>query len=212
MSGIIYCLTNPAMPDYVKIGKTNNLQQRLKDLDNTSTPLPFECLYAVEVDDPDKLERLLHDTFMDRRTRRTREFFEVGAERVISAMNLTGGRDVTPNEDIVEDNESQISLDKARVKRGAFNFDMVRIPPETELEFFDDPNITCTVLNSKQVLFNGFTTSLSTSATQILRERKEQRGEVIPAWLSNGNGVQGPIYWVLNGESMDQRRRRMESE
>ena len=211
MSGIIYCLTNPAMPDYVKIGKTNNLQQRLKDLDNTSTPLPFECLYAVEVDDPDKLERLLHDTFMDRRTRRTREFFEVGAERVIAAMNLTGGRDVTPNEDTVEDNESQFALDKARERREAFNFGMVGIPVETELEFFDDPDITCTVLNSKQVLFNGFATSLSASATQIIRERKEQRGEVIPNSM-NKRPIAGPIYWCFEGESMRERRKRMELE
>ena len=38
---IIYVLKNPAMPNYVKIGKTENLQQRMKDLDNTSVPGPL---------------------------------------------------------------------------------------------------------------------------------------------------------------------------
>lgn len=33
---VIYVLRNPEMPNYVKIGKTQDLQQRMKDLDNTS--------------------------------------------------------------------------------------------------------------------------------------------------------------------------------
>lgn len=47
---IIYVLRNPAMPNYVKIGKTQDLQQRMKDLDNTSIPVPFECIYAALVE------------------------------------------------------------------------------------------------------------------------------------------------------------------
>lgn len=49
--GIVYVLTNAAFDGYVKIGKTTNLEQRLRSLDNTSVPLPFRCVYAVEVDD-----------------------------------------------------------------------------------------------------------------------------------------------------------------
>ena len=47
----VYILTNESMPDIIKIGITDNLSRRLRDLDNTSTPLPFECFYAVEVED-----------------------------------------------------------------------------------------------------------------------------------------------------------------
>ena len=49
--GTVYALSNPAMDGYVKIGKTSNLEQRLKSLDNTSTPLPFRCVFAVEVEE-----------------------------------------------------------------------------------------------------------------------------------------------------------------
>ena len=96
MSGIIYVLANPAMEGYVKVGRTNNLIRRIRELDNTSTPLPFECVFAVEVDNPEEVELLLHDAFADGRTRSTREFFEVNPERIISALRLTKGRDVTP--------------------------------------------------------------------------------------------------------------------
>ncbi len=47
----VYILTNESMPDIIKIGITDNLSRRLRDLDNTSTPLPFECFYALEVED-----------------------------------------------------------------------------------------------------------------------------------------------------------------
>ena len=40
----VYVLTNPAMPEYVKVGRTNNIERRIKDLSkDTSVPLPFEC-------------------------------------------------------------------------------------------------------------------------------------------------------------------------
>ena len=136
MSSIVYCLTNPAMPGYVKIGITEDLIQRLKQLDNTSIPLPFECVYAVEVEDASIIERLLHDTFADLRTRQKREFFEISADRVISAMQLTGGTDVTPMDDTVEDEESQIALNKARKIRSKFNFEMVGLNPGEILVFY----------------------------------------------------------------------------
>ena len=52
MSGIVYILTNEAMEGLIKIGKTNtSVEQRIKELDNTSLPLPFQCFYAGEVHD-----------------------------------------------------------------------------------------------------------------------------------------------------------------
>jgi len=34
--GIVYVLVNPAFDSYVKVGRTVNLEQRLRSLDNTS--------------------------------------------------------------------------------------------------------------------------------------------------------------------------------
>ena len=57
MSKIVYILTNQSMPDTIKIGITDNLERRIRELDNTSTPLPFECYYAVEVQDAKAIEK-----------------------------------------------------------------------------------------------------------------------------------------------------------
>ena len=56
MSKIVYILINQSMPDTIKIGITDNLERRMKR-DNTSTPLPFECYYAVEVQDAKVIEK-----------------------------------------------------------------------------------------------------------------------------------------------------------
>ena len=57
--GIVYVLTNPAMPGMVKIGKTGReVEARLNDLYTTGVPLPFECAYAARVADMDKVESL----------------------------------------------------------------------------------------------------------------------------------------------------------
>ncbi len=65
MEGIIYLLTNPAMPDIVKIGKTSriDIKVRIAELYSTGVPLPFDCVYASRVNDIDKVEKALHTAF-----------------------------------------------------------------------------------------------------------------------------------------------------
>ena len=61
MEGTVYVLTNPAMPDLVKIGKTTrDVSLRLADLYSTGVPLPFECEYAAKVKDVDETEKAFH--------------------------------------------------------------------------------------------------------------------------------------------------------
>ncbi len=72
---IVYVLSNPAFDRYVKVGRTVDLEQRLRQLDNTSVPLPFRCEFAVEVADEVEAERLVHQAFADVRVRSSREFF-----------------------------------------------------------------------------------------------------------------------------------------
>lgn len=79
---IVYILTNESMPDTIKIGITDNLERRIKELDNTSTPLPFECYYAVEVENASAIEKKIHTGLDDKRIRHNREFFNATPETI----------------------------------------------------------------------------------------------------------------------------------
>ena len=61
-AGIVYVLTNPAMPGLVKIGKTarDSIDARLNELYSTGVPVPFECAFAARVIDEAKVESAFH--------------------------------------------------------------------------------------------------------------------------------------------------------
>ncbi len=176
----------------------------MKQLDTTGVPLPFVCEYAIRVDDPVRIEQLLHDTFADHRERIIREFFRVSPPRVIAAMQLTGGAVATPQGDVVEDAESQRALTDALKRRENFNFEMVGIAPETEIYFLtnaaDSPENRAIVVSKNRIRFNGEEMSLSAAAGQLLKAR------------GMASTVAGPEYWHFDGESLADRRRRFESE
>lgn len=197
---MIYILINESMPGYVKIGKTNTLEQRIRSLDTTGVPLPFECFYACKVKDAPFVERQLLDAFMDRRVRSSREFFEIAPERAVAILKLVEIEDVTPKKDFVESQEDQKAINKAKKRREMFNFKMVDIPVGSILTFTRDPNIVCTVVNNRKVKFEGKVVSLSVAADKALRR-------IGIEWKS----VQGPAYWMYEGEILDERRSKIES-
>ena len=86
--GIVYVLTNPAMPGLVKIGMTSRLDidARMKELYSTGVPVPFECAYACEVKSSDcaKIEKALHKAFEPNRINANREFFSIKSEQAIA--------------------------------------------------------------------------------------------------------------------------------
>ena len=198
---IVYVLLNEAMPNYVKVGHTANLEQRIRELDKTNVPLPFECFYAARVNDARFVEGQLHDAFMNHRVRKNREFFEIAPERIMAALKLVEIQDVTPSTDYLESEDDQKALDKARSRRSAFNFAMLKIPVGSKLEFIRDSSITCEVISSRKVTFEGEETSLSAAAQKALQN----------AGLS-WKAVQGPMYWKYEDETLGERRYRMETE
>ena len=190
------------MPDTIKIGITDNLERRIKELDNTSLPLPFECYYAVEVEDASKIEKKIHEGLDDARIRDNREFFNTTPEQAKSILEIAeimGGKDVTPKGDIVETAQDKQALEKSRKIRKRFNFEMINIQPGTILNFVKDTTITCEVHDDKKVKFRDKITSLSDAADIVLREMGYD-------W----SAAQGPIWWSYQGKSLSELRRERE--
>ena len=195
MSKIVYILTNQSMPDTIKIGITDNLERRMKELDNTSTPLPFECYYAVEVQDAKVIEKKIHEGLDDKRVRQNREFFNTSPEQakaILEIAEVMGGKNVTPTDDVVETPQDKQALDNARKRRGRIDyFGILGIAKGTTLTFSKDKNITCEVADDGKVIFRGKETSLSGSALLITNEMGYDWGQ-----------VQGAGYWCYQGRTL----------
>lgn len=195
---IIYILTNEAMPGYVKIGKTINLEQRIKDLSSsTSVPIPFTCFYACIVKDMNFVEHQLHDAFDNNRINPKREFFKIDPERVVAALKLAEVENITPRKDIVENEEDRQALNEARNRRSPFRFDMVNILPNSEITFSRNEDIKAKILDNHFIELNGVKTTISKAAQELLDVE----------WPA-----QGPLYWKYDGETLDERRQRIENE
>jgi len=201
MSNIVYVLTNPSIPDIVKIGMTTDLTTRMRSLYNSSVPVPFECYFACTVNDMSFVEKQLHDGFDDFRVNPKREFFRIDPERVVSILKMVMIEDVTPKDDIVDDEIDQRSLDKEKKVRGRFNFDMINVPVGSILTFVKDPTITSVVIDKHKIEFEDEIHSLSSSTLKIVHRMGY-------TWKQ----VSGPTYWMYEGETLTERRSRMEQE
>lgn len=86
--GIVYALINPAMPGYIKIGKTTrSVEERINELSNsTGVPHKYICAYSIEVSDCHVVEKNLHEYFSKYRVNNNREFFNIELQEVIGKM------------------------------------------------------------------------------------------------------------------------------
>jgi hypothetical protein len=203
MAEIVYILTNPVILDLVKIGRTTNLEERVRSLSaHSGVPVPFEVYYACTVEDSVKVEKYLHEGFGDHRVNPKREFFRINPERVLSILKLVELKNITPNQDFVEDSDEQQSLNKERTRRSNFTFSSVGLPVGSTLHFVRNESITVNVVDDRNVDFEGKVTSLSQSSLTLLTRDY--------GWKAST--VAGPQFWVYENETLSERRSRLESE
>ena len=198
--GIVYVLTNPAMPDLVKIGMTTreHVDGRMKELYSTGVPVPFECAYACEVEDCEVVEKALHTAFGPNRPNPNREFFTIDKEQAIAILKLFNKTDITS--EIQSEQEAELSdeekeaienlneeIKNIRRRRSRLNFTEMGIPDHAKLTFKNNPEIEVIVTGAKKVLYNNQELSLTAVTKQLL-------------------GITRPIqptgYWLYEGTNL----------
>jgi len=146
MEGIIYLLSNPAMPGIIKIGKTTkeDVKVRMKELYASGVPLPFECVYAARVTNIDEVEKALHMAFSPDRLNPKREFFEIEAGQAIAIIRLIESQNVTPLVDREINVIDPVELEAGKAyakKRPRMNFVEMGIPLGAELVFNNNAEV-----------------------------------------------------------------------
>lgn len=189
--GIVYLLTNPAMPGFVKIGSTMNesVTIRMTQLYTTGVPFPFECAYAARVTNVAAVEKALHTAFGPNRVNVKREFFDIEAAQAIAIIKLLQIEDVTPtiNREAEKIDHADREAGEAYAKkRPRFNFREMGIPIGAELVSVNNQEIAI-VQSERSVLFRGEETSLTNATKRIL----ENEYAVAP----------GP-YWMYDGRRL----------
>ena len=213
IKGVIYILTNPSFPEYVKIGYAKDIEQRLLQLNRSETiPFAFRVYATYDVVTP-LSDLILHDlidglnpdlraieTFNGKK--RTREFYEMTPEyayNILSSIAKLSGTEsrlkrIKPEGHEVEDIKIAEEAEKA-YRRGPFTFSSVGINPGEIIIFVPDCSITATVVDDKHIRIGETVTSLSGAAKSILHK----------------NALQGPKYWSYNGKILDDIRTEKEN-
>ena len=169
---VVYVLTNPAMPGFIKIGKTliEDVNIRLSQLYTTGVPFPFELAFACKVPNADEVERALHKAFSPNRANPKREFFNIEADQAIAILKLLHVEDATQE---IAEMQTVIPVEEVeagaqyRARRPNLNFKEMGIPIGSILRLADS-EATVTVIGERKVSLAGEELSLTAATRQIL--------------------------------------------
>jgi len=212
--GVIYILTNPSFPDYVKIGYAHNIEQRLKQL-NRSETIPFAfrvyAIYEVESELTDmELHKLIDALNPDLRTietfdgkKRVKEFYAMTAEdayAILESIAKISGtlprlKRMKPEGHEIKD-EAIAKEVEASARRGAFRFSQCGIKPGEWIQYTEDPSLEIRVIDDRHIEYQGMTTSLSALAQQL-------KGFT--------HAVQGTLWFSYKGVVLNDLRLQMEN-
>lgn len=217
-SGVIYILTNPSFPDYVKIGYADDIEKRLQQLNRSECiPFAFRVYATYEVNSRlsdlkihsiiDKLNPNLRSIENFNGKKRVREFYAMSPEDAYSILEaiaeIHGRTDkltmIPPSVDDVAAEETAEDIEEQTKERQApFRFSMCQIPIGATIEYCnrndEHTGITCTVVDDHNVEYQGKKWSLSALAGTLMQSK----------W-----GVAGPRYFKYNGKWLNDIRKHL---
>ena len=183
--GVVYILTNPSFPDYVKIGYATDIEKRLKQLNRSETiPFAFRVFAIYEVDKAltDKeLHKLIDTLNPDLRSvetfdgkARVKEFYAMSAEDAYGLLECIAKISGTENRLKRMTPEGHEILDiklaeeiKENSQRGKFRFTDIGVPIGSKLKSLDKPDVEVVVVDDRHIEYNGMTTSLSALSREL---------------------------------------------
>lgn len=214
-AGVIYILTNPSFPEYVKIGYADDVQKRLAQL-NSSECVPFSFRIYATYDVKDRLTDKKVHSLIDRLNpglraiennngkKHVREFYAMSAEnayKILEDIASINGlqhnlKRIAPTKD--EENQAKEAGEIKRHyerKRKSLTFDEYGIPIGAELVYTKDPSIKCKVISNKKVEFEGKEYSLSALAGELNIRRGSKNKYVAGTDVFSYNGE--VLSWEL---------------
>ena len=212
--GVIYILTNPSFPDYVKIGYADDIDKRLKQLNRSECiPFAFRVYATYEVDS--RLSDLKFHTIIDKLNpdlrsidefngqKRVREFYAMKPEEAYAILEAMAEiHDCKDNlklnvPSVVEAQEEQLAQEidtESHEKAENFSFSKCQIDIGEVIEYYNDPNIKCVVVSDRKVEYQGKEISL-TAAAKLISGKKYS--------------IAGPRFFKYKGEWLNDIRQRI---
>lgn len=217
--GVIYILTNPSFPEYVKIGYADDVNKRLAQLNRSEcTPFAFRVYATYEVDqrlDDLKLHKMIDNINPNLRSidnvggkQRVREFYAMSPETAYDIFEtiaeLGNRKERLKLWDVTEEEKQEIELaqeiEEEHIERlSPFAFSKCNIAVGSKITFVCNGNsytgTGCIVVDDKNIEYNGKKYSLSALASEFTNSK---------------HGVAGPKYFKYNGEWLYKIRAKLE--
>lgn len=193
--GVIYIMTT-AVAGLIKIGKTKTEQfpERMRFLEGNGyyNTTGLKRAFAIEVEDFDEKERLIHEVFAKHRVAES-ELFALEADLVEQLLLAFEGKVIFPEN---LDREKRFDdVTKIRTVSNRFSFYAKGIQNGAVITFHYDPEIKAKVIGEREVDYLGITYKLSPLTYKIMEERGE---------LNSSGAYQGAQYWDYNGVKLAQ--------
>lgn len=146
--GVVFILSNQAMPDFVKVGFTTDIEGRMRELERVgATPFPWGCVYAAEVENPGAWMRMVREVYSKSKVTAPCFFQAVVAEGIEGVFLLAKGKEVKLGSGR---KQTPVEAETKSRKKENFNLEMLGIEVGAELEFAgEEAEAVCRVTQVK---------------------------------------------------------------
>lgn len=188
--GVVYVMTT-AVSGLIKIGKTGsgNYSERMRFLEANGyyNVVGLRRYFAIELEDYDEKEALLHEIFGKHRVGSS-ELFALDQDLVKQLLLSFDGHVVYPESVDRDADFEEVSV--ARRQGALFSFYAKGLKDGDRIDFIPDQSFSATVCGEREVEYLGQVWKLSPLTYKIFEEKSQ---------LNKSGAYQGAAYWQHEG-------------